>query len=53
MLICLQRMDRKNINADRREKGSGLYFSVFGPEKTPYLDNFHAVDVLDFRVKGR
>ena len=23
MLICLQRMDRKNINADRREKGSG------------------------------
>ena len=22
---------------------SGPYFSVFGPEKTPYLDTFHAV----------
>ena len=22
---------------------SGLYFPVFGPEKTPYLDTFHAV----------
>ena len=21
----------------------GPYFPVFGPEKTPYLDNFHAV----------
>ena len=22
---------------------SGLYFPVLGPEKTPYLDTFHAV----------
>ena len=22
---------------------SGLYFSEFGPEKTPYLDTFHRV----------
>ena len=22
---------------------SGTYFPVFGPEKTPYLDTFHAV----------
>ena len=22
---------------------SGTYFPVFGPEKTPYLDSFHAV----------
>ena len=22
---------------------SGPYFPVFGPEKTPYLDSFHAV----------
>ena len=22
---------------------SGPYFPVFGPEKTPYLDTFHAV----------
>ena len=22
---------------------SGLYFPVFGPEKTPYLDTFHAM----------
>ena len=25
---------------------SGPYFPVFGPEKTPYLDTFHAVIVI-------
>ena len=26
---------------------SGPYFPAFGPEKTPYLDTFYAVEVTD------
>lgn len=26
---------------------SNLYFLVFGPEKTPYLDTFHAVKMTN------
>ena len=32
---------------------SGPYFPAFGPEKTPYLDSFHAVFRLSFVVFTR
>ena len=34
---------------------SGRYFPVFGPEKVPYLDTFHAVqhcELMSFEFKS-
>ena len=32
---------------------SGVYFAIFGPEKTPYFDTFHIVRCPPFSIDFR
>ena len=38
-------------NVSKYRVFSGLYFPAFGPEKTPYLDTFHAVVIKLLRMR--